>query len=80
MTARIFITDKALYPLQMKLYEIIVQSTDTRDAKHRNGCGRKYNQRCPTCYNRGHNDSNSDYLSITPKHFIAGMMVGAVKE
>ena len=26
MTARIFITDKALYPLQMKLYEIIVQS------------------------------------------------------
>ena len=26
MTARLYITDKSLYPLQMKLYEIIVQS------------------------------------------------------
>lgn len=80
MTAKIFITDRALYPLQMKLYEIIVQSqTDTI-------------QNIGTAVAQGTTRgiqlativvTTVPILIIYPllqKYFISGMMVGAIKE
>lgn len=80
MTAKIFITDRSLYPLQMKLYEIIVQSqTDTI-------------QNIGTAVAQGTTRgiqlativvTTVPILIIYPllqKYFISGMMVGAIKE
>lgn len=80
MTAKIFITDRTLYPLQMKLYEIIVQSqTDTI-------------QNIGTAVAQGTTRgiqlativvTTVPILIIYPllqKYFISGMMVGAIKE
>lgn len=80
MTARLYITDKALYPLQMKLYEIIVQS-QTQGMEHIGSAviqsTTKGVQLATIVV------TTVPILIIYPllqKHFIAGMLVGAVKE
>ncbi|WP_440897616.1 carbohydrate ABC transporter permease [Amphibacillus sp. Q70] len=80
MTARLYITDKALYPLQMKLYEIIVQS-QTQGMQHIGSAvvesTTKGVQLATIVV------TTVPILIIYPllqKHFIAGMLVGAVKE
>ncbi|MGF2066844.1 carbohydrate ABC transporter permease [Enterococcus gallinarum] len=80
MTARIFITDKALYPLQMKLYEIIVQSQTQGMQNIGTAVAESTTKgvQLATIV-----VTTIPILIIYPllqKHFIAGMMVGAVKE
>lgn len=80
MTAKIYITDKALYPLQMKLYEIIVQSQTQGMQNIGTAVAQsttKGVQLATIIF------TTVPILIIYPllqKHFIAGMMVGAVKE
>ena len=80
MTAKLYITDEALYPLQMKLYEIIVKS----QAASENVVGSvvlstttKGIQLATIVV------TTVPILIIYPllqKHFVSGMMLGAVKE
>lgn len=80
MTAKLYITDKALYPVQMKLYEIIVQ----QQAQATNSMGNfalsttsKGIQLATIVV------TTVPILIIYPllqKHFVSGMMLGAVKE
>lgn len=80
MTAKIYITDKALYPLQMKLYEIIVQS----QTQGMQNIGTAVAQSTTKGVQLATIIITTvPILIIYPllqKHFIAGMMVGAVKE
>lgn len=80
MTAKIYITDKALYPLQMKLYEIIVQS----QTQGMQNIGTAVAQSTTKGVQLATIIVTTvPILIIYPllqKHFIAGMMVGAVKE
>lgn len=81
MAAKIYVTDKALYPLQMKLYEIIVQS-QVQGMQNMNGSAvvettTKGVQLATIIV------TTIPILIIYPllqKHFISGMMMGAVKE
>lgn len=80
MTAKLYIVNENLYPLQMKLYEIIVQS-QTSSMQNPTGVV------IPTT-SRGIQlativVTTVPILLIYPllqKHFVSGMMVGAVKE
>lgn len=82
MTTKLYITDKALYPLQMKLYEIIVQSQTQTMQSLAAGAAivettTKGVQLATIVI------TTVPILIIYPilqKHFISGMMVGAVKE
>lgn len=80
MTARIYITDKSLYPLQMKLYEIIVQS----QTQGMQNIGTAVAQSTTKGVQLATIVVTTiPILLIYPllqKHFISGMMVGAVKE
>ena len=80
MTTKLYITDKALYPLQMKLYEIIVQS----QTQGMQDIG-------TTVYQSTTKGVQLATIVVTTipiliiypllqKHFIGGMMIGAVKE
>ena len=80
MTAKIYISDKTLFPLQMKLYEIIVQS-QTQGMQNISSAvvqnTTKGIQLATIVV------TTVPILIIYPllqRHFIAGMMVGAVKE
>lgn len=81
MTTKMFITDKALYPLQMKIYEIIVQS-------QMQGMDNMGASAIVETTTRGVQlativITTIPILIIYPllqKCFISGMMVGAVKE
>ncbi|MGV1006181.1 MAG: carbohydrate ABC transporter permease [Candidatus Nanopelagicales bacterium] len=80
MTTRLYITDRSLYPLQMKLFEIIVQSqTDSMiDVSATVTMGTTRGIQLATIV-----VTTVPILLIYPvlqKHFIAGMMIGAVKE
>lgn len=80
MTAKLYITNKNLYPVQMKLYEIIVQQS----AKNMNTVGTvvmdttaKGVQLATIVI------TTVPIIIIYPllqKHFVSGMMLGAVKE
>lgn len=81
MTAKLYVTDKALYPLQMKLYEIITQS----QAASSQGLN------AAVAINTTSKGVQLATIVITTvpiiviypllqKHFISGMMLGAVKE
>lgn len=80
MTAKIYVNDQALYPLQMKLYEIIVQS-QTQGMENINAA-------ISTTTTRGIQlaaivVTSIPILVVYPflqKHFTAGMTIGAVKE
>lgn len=80
MTAKLYIVDKALYPVQMKLYEIIVQ----QQAQSMNTIG---NMALATT-SKGIQlativVTTVPIIIIYPllqKHFVSGMMLGAVKE
>lgn len=81
MSAKLYITDKALYPLQMKLYEIIVQSqaasSQGLNAAITISTTSKGIQLATIVI------TTIPILIIYPllqKHFISGMMLGAVKE
>lgn len=82
MTTKLYITDKTLYPLQMKLYEIIVQSQTQSMQSMATGAAviettTKGVQLATIVI------TTIPILIIYPilqKHFISGMMVGAVKE
>lgn len=80
MTARIYITNKDLYPLQMKLYEIIVQS----QTQGMQNIGTALAQSTTKGVQLATIVMTTiPILIIYPmlqKHFISGMMVGAVKE
>ena len=80
MTAKLYMTDKSLYPVQMKLYEIIVQ----QQAQSMNSIGNialsttsKGIQLATIVV------TTVPIIIIYPllqKHFVSGMMLGAVKE
>ena len=80
MTAKMYILNEKLYPLQMKLYEIIVQS---QMASMQNPTSVEI-----TTTSRGIQlativVTTAPILVIYPllqKHFVSGMMIGAVKE
>lgn len=80
MTTKLYITDKTLYPLQMKLYEIIVQS----QTQGMQNIGTAVHQSTTKGVQLATIVVTTiPILLIYPllqKHFIAGMMVGAVKE
>ena len=80
MTARLYIADTALYPLQMKLYEVIVQS----QTQGMQNIGTAVAQSTTKGVQLATIVITTvPILVIYPllqKHFIAGMMVGAVKE
>ncbi len=80
MTAKLYITDKALYPLQLRLYEIIVQS----QTQGMDNIGTAVAQTTTKGVQLATIVVTTiPILIIYPllqKHFIAGMMVGAVKE
>ena len=80
MTAKLYVTNKALYPLQMKLYEIIVQQQTSQMAN-------------PTGVAIATTSKGIQLATIVvttlpiviiypllQKHFMSGMMLGAVKE
>ncbi|QIK85579.1 carbohydrate ABC transporter permease [Erysipelothrix sp. HDW6B] len=80
MTAKLYITDKALYPLQMKLYEIIVQS-QMSNLQNTGSFAIETTTRGVQLATIV--ITTLPILVIYPllqKHFISGMMVGAVKE
>ena len=80
MTAKLYMTNKDLYPVQMKLYEIIVQ----QQAQSMNSIG---NVALSTT-SKGIQlativVTTAPIIIIYPllqKHFVSGMMLGAVKE
>lgn len=80
MTAKLYIVDKGLYPVQMKLYEIIVQ----QQAQSMNTIGNM----ALTTTSKGIQlativVTTVPIIIIYPllqKHFVSGMMLGAVKE
>ncbi len=80
MTAKLYMTDKSLYPVQMKIYEIIVQ----QQAQSMNSIG---NVALSTT-SKGIQlativVTTVPIIIIYPllqKHFVSGMMLGAVKE
>ncbi len=81
MTAKLYVTNKALYPLQMKLYEIIVQSQAASSqgltAAVAIDTTSKGIQLATIVV------TSVPILLIYPllqRHFISGMMLGAVKE
>lgn len=81
MTTKLYVTDKALYPLQMKLYEIITQSqaasSQGLNAAIEIGTTSKGIQLATIVV------TTVPILIIYPllqKHFISEMMLGAVKE
>ena len=80
MTAKLYITEKALYPLQMKLYEIIVQqqmATMTNPTSVTVTATAKGIQLATIIV------TTLPIIIIYPllqKHFVTGMMLGAVKE
>lgn len=80
MTAKLYVTEKALYPLQMKLYEIIVQqqmSTMTNPTSVTVATTTKGIQLATIIV------TTLPIVIIYPllqKHFVSGMMLGAVKE
>ena len=80
MTAKLYITEKALYPLQMKLYEIIVQqqmATMTNPTSVTVTTTAKGIQLATSIV------TTLPIIIIYPllqKHFVTGMMLGAVKE
>lgn len=80
MTAKLYVTDKALYPLQLRLYEIIVQS----QTQGMENIGTAVAQTTTKGFQLATIVITTiPILIIYPllqKHFIAGMMVGAVKE
>lgn len=79
MTAKLYITDKALYPVQMKLYEIIVQQ---------NVKNMTVGSYIMDTTSKGVQLSTIVITTIPiliaypllQKHFVSGMMLGAVKE
>lgn len=81
MTAKLYITNKSLYPLQMKLYEIIVQ---TQTQNMQNIGGSMVLDTTP----RGVQLATIVVTALPiilvypmlQKHFVSGMMSGAVKE
>ncbi|MBL1224087.1 carbohydrate ABC transporter permease [Enterococcus sp. BWR-S5] len=81
MTAKLYVTDKALYPLQMKLYEIITQSqaasSQGLNAALTINTTSKGVQLATIVI------TTVPIIMIYPllqRHFISGMMLGAVKE
>ncbi len=80
MTAKLYMTDKNLYPVQMKLYEIIVQ----QQAQSMNSIG---NVALSTT-SKGIQLATIVVTTVPiiisypllQKHFVSGMMLGAVKE
>lgn len=80
MTAKLYVVDKGLYPVQMKLYEIIVQ----QQAQSMNTIGNI----ALTTTSKGIQlativVTTVPIIIIYPllqKHFVSGMMLGAVKE
>lgn len=80
MTAKLYITNKALYPLQMKLYEIIVQQ---QLSTMRNPTGVVVDSTARGVQLATIVVTTVPILIIYPllqKHFVSGMMLGAVKE
>lgn len=80
MTAKLYILDKALYPLQMKLYEIIVQQ---QLASMQNPTGVVVDSTARGVQLATIVVTTVPILIIYPllqKHFVTGMMLGAVKE
>lgn len=80
MTARLYITDRSLYPLQMRLYEIIVQSQTTNAQNIGTAVAQTTTKgvQLATIV-----ITTVPIILIYPllqKYFISGMMVGAVKE
>lgn len=80
MTAKLYITNQALYPLQMKLYEIIVQQ---QLSSMRNPTGVVVESTARGVQLATIVVTTVPILLIYPllqKHFVSGMMLGAVKE
>lgn len=80
MTAKLYITEKALYPLQMKLYEIIVQQ---QLSTMRNPTGVVVDSTARGVQLATIVVTTIPILIIYPllqKHFVSGIMLGAVKE
>lgn len=80
MAAKMYITDKTLYPLQMKLYEIIVQQ---EMSTMRNPTGVVLDTTARGVQLATIVVTTIPILIIYPllqKHFVSGMMLGAVKE
>ncbi len=81
MTTKLYITDQALYPLQMKLYEIIVQS-QTQAMQNVGGSA------IIETTTKGVQLATIVITTlpivvmypILQRYFISGMMMGAVKE
>ncbi|MNH41904.1 hypothetical protein D3C79_1034940 [compost metagenome] len=81
MTTKLYITDQALYPLQMKLYEIIVQS-QTQSMQNVGGSA------IIETTTKGVQLATIVITTlpivvmypILQRYFISGMMMGAVKE
>jgi putative aldouronate transport system permease protein len=80
MTAKLYMTDTTLYPVQMKLYEIIVQ----QQAASMNTIGNVALQTTSKGIQLATIVVTTvPILIIYPllqKHFVSGMMLGAVKE
>ncbi len=79
MTAKLYITDKALYPVQMKLYEIIVQQS----VKNISVGSVVMNTTSKGIQLATIVITTVPILIAYPllqKHFVSGMMLGAVKE
>ncbi len=80
MSAKLYITDQTLYPLQMKLYEIIVQ---TQAAAQNMNAGFVIETTSKGIQLATIVITTIPILLIYPllqKHFVSGMMLGAVKE
>ncbi len=80
MTAKLYVTNQALYPLQMKLYEIIVQQ---QLSTMRNPTGVVVDSTARGVQLATIVVTTVPILIIYPllqKHFVSGMMLGAVKE
>lgn len=80
MTAKLYVTNQALYPLQMKLYEIIVQQ---QLSSMRNPTGVVVESTARGVQLATIVVTTVPILIIYPllqKHFVSGMMLGAVKE
>ena len=68
MTTKLYITKEYLYPLQMKIYEIIVQSNlSTMTESGSTDFVVQATTRGAIGYYRYHDCTNFDYLSITSK-------------
>ena len=74
MTTKLYITKEYLYPLQMKIYEIIVQSNLSTMTESGSTDMVVRATWCSAGNNCHYNDTNFNHLSITTKHFIGGMM------